>query len=125
MPEVTSEEALFKLIEEVYLELSARLGWRVLNCHHFSHRHGVCYGAPIFLGNWKKVWKRERVEGLFDVLNRKLKTMGYKPLKWEEFRELMKKIERQGVIWVNWFIAPNGQIEPHDITIMKPVFLSE
>ena len=121
-----SEEELLRLLEETYLELSARLGWRILNCYHFSHRYGVCYGAPIFLGNSREVWKRSPVrEGLFDVLNKKLKTMGYKPLKWEEFRELMKRIERQGVIWVNWFIAPNGQVEPHDITIMEPVFLKE
>jgi hypothetical protein len=125
MPEVTSEEELFRLIEETYLELSARHGWRILNCHHYSIRSNVCYGAPIFLGNLK-VWKRSPVkEGLFDVLNKKLKTMGYRSITWEEFRELMKTIERQGIIWVNWFIAPNGRVEPHDITIMKPTFLKE
>jgi hypothetical protein len=119
-----SEEVLFRLIEEVYLEISARMGWRVLNCHHYSTKYNICYGAPIFLGN-RRVWKREPTEGLFDVLNKKLKTMGYKPLSWEEFRELMRRVERQGVVWVNWFIAPNGRVEPHDITIMKPVFLKE
>ena len=124
-PKKVDREELFKLIEEVYLELSARMGWRILNCHHFSIRYNVCYGAPIFLGNLK-VWKRSPIkEGLFDVLNRKLKSLGYEALTWEEFRQVMREIERQGVIWVNWFIAPNGQVEPHDITIMEPVFLKE
>jgi hypothetical protein len=35
---------------------------------------------------------------------------------------MMRRVERQGVIWVNWFVAPNGGVESHDITIMKPVF---
>jgi hypothetical protein len=119
------EEELLKLLEETYLELSARLGWNPINCRYFSYRYNTCYGAPIFLGNWKEVWKRERVDGLFDVLNRKLKAMGYEPLSWEQFRGLMRRIERQGVIWVNLFIAPNGKVEPHDITIMKPTFLRD
>ncbi len=37
----------------------------------------------------------------------------------------MRGVERQGVIWVNWFVAPNDEVEPHDITIMKPAFLRE
>ena len=116
---VAGEEELLRLLEEAYLELSARLGWRILNCYHYSTKFNVCYGAPIFLGN-RRVW---REEGLFEELNRKLKAMGYKRITWEEFRELMRRVERQGVIWVNWFIAPNGEVEPHDITIMKPTFL--
>jgi hypothetical protein len=120
-----SEEELFRLIEETYLELSAKRGWNPINCRYYSYKYGVCYGAPIFLGSWREVWKRECIDGLFDVLNRKLKMMGYKPVTWDYFRELMRRIERQGVIWVNWFIAPNGQVEPHDITIMKPTFLHD
>jgi hypothetical protein len=122
---VAGEEELFRLIEEAYLELSARKGWNPINCHHYSTKYNVCYGAPVFLGN-RKVWRREPVkEGLFDVLNRKLVAMGYRRITWEQFRELMRRIERQGVIWVNWFIASNGQVEPHDITIMKPTFLRD
>jgi hypothetical protein len=116
-----SEEELLRLLEETYLEISAKKGWNPINCYHYSTKFNVCYGAPIFLGN-RRVW---REEGLFEELNRKLKAVGYKPLTWEEFRELMRRIERQGVIWVNWFIAPNGQVEPHDITIMKPTFLRD
>jgi hypothetical protein len=121
---VLSEEGLFKLIEETYLELSAKRGWNPINCRYYSYRYNTCYGAPIFLGN-KQVWKHECVDGLFDVLNRKLKAMGYEPVSWETFRELMRRIERQGVVWVNWFMAPNSEVEPHDITIMKPTFLKE
>jgi hypothetical protein len=120
---VASEEELLRLLEETYLELSAKKGWNPINCYHYSFKYSVCYGAPIFLGN-RRVWRREPVkEGLFDVLNRKLKAMGYRPLTWEVFRELMRRIERQGVVWVNWLVAPNGQVEPHDMTIMKPTFL--
>jgi hypothetical protein len=115
------EEESLRLLEETYLEISARLGWRILNCHHYSTKFNVCYGAPIFLGN-RKVW---REEGSFEELNRKLKMMGYKPITWDYFRELMRRVERQGVIWVNWFMAPSGEVEPHDITIMKPVFLRD
>jgi hypothetical protein len=121
---VLSEEELFKLIEETYLELSARKGWHPINCYYYSFKYNVCYGAPIFLGN-RRVWRNEKGEGLFNVLNKKLRNRGYKPVTWEEFRELMLKIEKQGVIWVNWFGAPTGRTEPHDITIMKPTFLEE
>jgi hypothetical protein len=121
---VIFEEELFRLIEETYLELSARLGWNPINCRYYSFKYNVCYGAPVFLGN-RRVWRYEKGEGLFNVLNRKLRNRGYKPVTWEEFRELMLKIESQGVIWVNWFGAPTGRTEPHDITIMKPTFLSE
>ncbi len=62
------EEELFRLIEETYLELSARKGWNPINCRHYSTKYNVCYGAPIFLGN-RRVWKRGPTEGLFDVLN--------------------------------------------------------
>jgi hypothetical protein len=117
----TGEEELLKLLEETYLEISARHGWRIINCRHYSLEHNVCYGAPVFLGN-REVW---REEGLFEELNRKLKAEGYEPITWEQFRELMRRVERQGVIWVNWFMAPNGEVEPHDITIMKPTFLHE
>ena len=118
-----SEELIFKLIEETYLELSAKHGWRPLNCYYYSHRYNVCYGAPVFLGNFR-VWRYEPVrEGLFNILKLKLKARGYRPINWEEFRELMLKIVRQGVIWVNWFGAPTGRTEPHDIKIMRPTFL--
>jgi hypothetical protein len=118
---VASEEELLRLLEETYLELSAKLGWRIANCYHYSFKHNVCYGAPIALGN-RRVWRKE---GLFEELNRKLRRLGYRPVTWNYFRDLMRRIERQGVIWVNWFIAPNGQVEPHDITIMKPTFLHD
>jgi hypothetical protein len=118
---VAGEEELLRLLEETYLELSARKGWNPINCHHYSTKYNVCYGAPIFLGN-RRVWRKE---GLFEELNRKLRRMGYKSLTWDYFRELMRRVERQGVIWVNWFMAPNGEVEPHDITIMKPTFLRE
>jgi MoaA/NifB/PqqE/SkfB family radical SAM enzyme len=114
-----SEVELFRLIEETYLELSARHGWRILNCYHYSTKFNVCYGAPVFLGG-REVWGKE---GLFEELNRKLTRRGYTDITWDYFRELMRRIERQGIIWVNWFIAPNGEVEPHDITIMKPTFL--
>jgi hypothetical protein len=57
MVKITSEE-LLRLIEEAYLELSASYGWRPINCYHYSFKHGVCYGAPIFLGG-KEVWRKE------------------------------------------------------------------
>ncbi len=118
---VVGERELLRLLEETYLELSARHGWRILNCYHYSHRYNVCYGAPIFLGN-REVWRKE---GLFEELNKKLAKLGYREISWGQFRELMRRIERQGVIWVNWLMAPNRQVEPHDITIMKPTFLQE
>jgi hypothetical protein len=116
-----SEEESLRLLEEAYLEISAKLGWRILNCHHYSTKFNVCYGAPIFLGN-RRVWRKE---GLFEELNAKPERLGYKRITWGEFRVLVRRVERQGVVWVNWFIAPNGEVEPHDITIMKPTFLRE
>jgi hypothetical protein len=116
-----SEKELLRLIEETYLELSAKHGWHPINCYYYSTRYNTCYGAPIFLGN-RQIWRKE---GLFERLNEKLVELGYKKVTWEMFRDLMIKIERQGVIWVNWFIAPNGKVEPHDITIMKPTFLND
>ncbi len=92
-PRRAGEEELLRLIEETYLELSAKKGWNPINCRYFSYKYGVCYGAPILLGN-RRAWKREPTEGLFDVLNRKLRRMGYRPLSWGEFRELMRRIER-------------------------------
>jgi hypothetical protein len=116
----TPEKSLLQeLIEETYLELSAKHGWRPLNCYWYSLKYNVCYGAPIFLGG-REVWG---MEGLFEELNRKLVKRGYTDITWGYFRDIMKSIEIQGIIWVNWFIAPNGKVEPHDITIMKPVFL--
>jgi hypothetical protein len=70
------EEELLRLLEETYLEISARLGWRILNCHHYSTKFNVCYGAPVFLGN-SRVWRKE---GLFEELNRKLKAAGCEPI---------------------------------------------
>jgi hypothetical protein len=116
----TPEKSLLQeLIEETYLELSAKHGWHPLNCYWYSLKYNVCYGAPIFLGG-REVWGKE---GLFEELNRKLVKRGYTDITWDYFRDIMKSIEIQGIIWVNWFIAPNGKVEPHDITIMKPVFL--
>jgi hypothetical protein len=118
-----SKELIFRLIEETYLELSAALGWRPVNCYYYSNRYNVCYGAPVFLGNFR-VWRYEPAKyGLFNVLKVKLRARGYRPINWEEFRELMLEIEKQGVIWVNWFGAPTNRTEPHDITIMRPTFL--
>ena len=78
----------------------------------------MCYGAPIPLGN-KEVWGRE---GLFEELNRKLVERGYRPITWKYLKELIKSIEKPGRIWANWFSSPRTrQVEPHDITIMKPI----
>lgn len=115
----TPEKSLLQeLIEETYLELSAKYGWHPVNCYWYSLKYNVCYGAPIFLGG-REVWGKE---GLFEELNRKLARRGYAGITWDYFRDIMRSIEVQGVIWVNWFIAPNGKVEPHDITIMKPTF---
>jgi hypothetical protein len=109
---------VLSLLEETYLELSAKFGWRPVNCYHYSVRYSVCYGAPIPLGN-KEVWGRE---GLFEELNKKLLERGYRPITWEELKALIKLIERPGRIWANWFSSPRTrQVEPHDLTIMKPL----
>jgi len=118
-PEVS---LIISLLEEAYLELSARLGWNPVNCYHYSTKHGVCYGAPIPLGN-KEVWGRE---GLFEELNRKLVERGFKPITWQELKWLIREITRPGVVWANWFSSPRTrQVEPHDITIMKPIQISQ
>jgi hypothetical protein len=117
VPEVS---LIISLLEETYLELSARLGWNPVNCYYYSVRHNVCYGAPIPLGN-KEVWSRE---GLFEELNKKLLERGYKPITWEYLKQLIKSIEKPGRVWANWFSSPRTrQVEPHDITIMKPISL--
>jgi hypothetical protein len=113
---------ILSLLEEVYLELSAKLGWNPVNCYHYSTRYNVCYGAPIPLGN-KEVWGRE---GLFEELNKRLVERGYKPITWEQLKQLIKKITKPGVIWASWFSSVRTrQVEPHDITIMKPSFIKE
>jgi hypothetical protein len=111
-------DVLLQLIEEVYLELSSKLGWNPVNCHHYSEKHNVCYGAPIFLGN-KEVWGRE---GLFEELNRKLVSRGLRPLTWQELKQLIRDITRLGVVWASWFSSVRTrQVEPHDLTIVLPL----
>jgi len=117
VPDVPS---ILSLLEDVYLELSVKLGWNPVNCYHYSVKHSVCYGAPIPLGN-KEVWGRE---GLFEELNKRLLERGYKPITWEYLKQLIKSIMRPGVIWASWFSSPRTrQVEPHDLTIMKPILL--
>jgi hypothetical protein len=78
----------------------------------------LCYGAPIPLGN-KEVWGRE---GLFEELNKKLIEKGHRPITWEELKQLIESIEKPGRIWANWFSSPyTRRIEPHDLTIMRPI----
>jgi hypothetical protein len=111
-------QVLLSLLEDVYLELSKRLGWNPVNCYHFSAKYNVCYGAPIPLGN-KRVWGRE---GLFEELNRRLIEKGFRPITWEELKQLIREITRPGVIWASWFSSVyTRQVEPHDITIMMPL----
>jgi hypothetical protein len=113
---------IISLLEEVYLELSRKFGWNPVNCYHYSIKYGVCYGAPIPLGN-KEVWGKE---GLFEELNKKLLERGCKPITWEYLKELIKSIEKPGRIWANWFSSPRTrQIEPHDITIMKSIQINK
>jgi len=119
---IPDTSTVLSLLEEVYLELSARYGWKPVNCFFYSSKFNVCYGAPIPLGN-KDVWGKE---GLFEELNKKLLNKRYRPLTWEYLRQLIKSIESPGVIYVSWFSSPyTRQIEPHDIIIWKPVFLQE
>jgi hypothetical protein len=109
---------LLQLLEEVYLELSAKLGWNPVNCYHYSEKHGVCYGAPIPLGN-RKVWGKE---GLFEELNKKLVEKRCRTITWEQLKQLIKEITVPGAIWASWFSSIyTKQVEPHDITIMKPI----
>ena len=111
-------QTLLSLLEDVYLELSKRLGWNPVNCYYYSEKHGVCYGAPIPLGN-KAVWRRE---GLFEELNKRLVEKGYRPITWEELKQLIKEITRPGEVWASWFSSVyTKQVEPHDLTIMKPL----
>jgi len=112
---------LFKLIEEVYLILSAKYGWNPVNCYHYSTKYNVCYGAPIPVGN-KSIWGSE---GLFEGLNIVLREKGYAELAWEYFKEILKVIEKPGIIQVTQIIAPNGNVEPRSITFTKPVYLLE
>jgi len=93
-------------------------GWNPINCSYYSSIYNVCYGAPIMLGN-KSVWGRE---GLFEELNKKLIKNGYTPITWDHLKQLLKSIEKGGVVYVSWFASPNTrQIEPHDIMIWKPI----
>jgi hypothetical protein len=117
---VLDDSLVLSLLEETYLELSAKYGWNPVNCYHYSAKYGVCYGAPIPLGN-KEVWGRE---GLGEELNKKLVERGYQPITWEYLKELIRSITKPGVIWASWFSSPyTRQVEPHDITIMKPSFI--
>jgi hypothetical protein len=119
---VPDTSTILSLLEEVYLELSAKLGWNPVNCYHYSIKYGVCYGAPIPLGN-KEVWGRE---GLFEELNKRLLEKRYRPITWELLKQLIKEITRPGVIWASWFSSVyTKQVEPHDITIMEPSFIKE
>jgi hypothetical protein len=105
-------------LEEVYLETSAKLGWNIVNCYHYSTKYNTCYGAPIFLGN-KDVWGSE---GLFEELNKKLVEKGFKPITWEHLKQLIKSITKPGVVWASWYLSTyTNQVEPHDITIMMPL----
>jgi len=119
---IPDTSTILSLLEEVYLELSAKLGWNPVNCYHYSIKYGVCYGAPIPLGN-KEVWGRE---GLFEELNKRLLEKRYRPITWELLKQLIKEITRPGVIWASWFSSVyTKQVEPHDISIMEPSFIKE
>jgi len=118
MPREPDAQALLQILEDVYLEISARLGWNPVNCYYYSARYSVCYGAPIPLGN-KRVWGKE---GLFEELNKRLVEKGYKTITWEHLKQLIKSITRPGVVWASWFSSVyTKQVEPHDITIMMPL----
>jgi hypothetical protein len=120
--QVPDTSTILTLLEEVYLELSVKLGWNPVNCYYYSIKYNVCYGAPVPLGN-KKVWNRE---GLFEELNRKLIEKRYRPITWDHLKELIRSITKPGVIWASWFSSPyTKQVEPHDVTIMKPSFSKE
>jgi hypothetical protein len=83
-----------------------------------SGKRWVCYGAPVPLGN-KEVWGRE---GLFEELNKKLVEKGYRTITWEQLKQLIKEITRPGAVWASWFSSIyTRQVEPHDLTIMKPL----
>jgi len=111
-------QTLLQVLEDVYLGISAKLGWSPVNCYHYSEKHGVCYGAPIPLGN-KRVWGKE---GLFEELNKRLAEKGYEPIAWEQLKQLIKEITRPGAIWASWFSSVRTrQVEPHDLTIMEPL----
>jgi ABC-type glycerol-3-phosphate transport system substrate-binding protein len=109
-PKTPGTEQVLRLLEEAYVGLAKRYGW---------FYQGSYYGAPIHVGG-KHVWGKE---GLFEELNKKLKEQGFRELTWQEFRELLKKVHIPGRAWVNWILAPNGKVEPHSITIMKPTFV--
>jgi hypothetical protein len=112
---------VLSLLEEVYLELSARYGWKPVNCFYYSSKFNVCYGAPIPLGN-KDVWGRE---GLFEELNKKLLERKYKPLTWDEFKKILREIRNPGIVDVIEFSSRyTRQIEPHSIMFHKPVFIT-
>jgi len=109
---------ILSLFEEAYLELSTRFGWNPVNCYYYSTKYNVCYGAPIPLGN-KEVWGRE---GLFEELNKKLVEKGFRPITWELLKQIIKSITRPGMVWASWFSSVyTKQVEPHDVTIMKPL----
>jgi hypothetical protein len=112
------KQVVLSLLEDVYLEMSAKLGWNPVNCYRYSEKYRVCYGAPIPLGN-KRVWGKE---GLFEELNKRLVEKGYRPITWEELKQLINEITRPGAVWASWFSSVRTkQVEPHNITIMKPL----
>ena len=103
---------IYELLEEAYIELSKEYGWDYL---------GAPYGAPIHAGG-RHIWGQE---GLYEKLNEKLASLGYRELTWNEYRELLRRLqepEYYGKIYVTFHIAPNGRVEPHDIVIYRPIF---
>ena len=111
-------ETLCRLLEEAYVRLSRKYGWS------WGKPPYIEYGAPIHVGG-KHIWGKE---GLFEELNKLLRQRGYSEITWDEFKQLLKSLEKPELyakIWVSWIIAPNGKVEPHDMTFYEPVFLRE
>lgn len=103
---------LYELLEDAYLELSSKYSWDF---------PGAPYGIPVHAGG-RHIWGQE---GLFEKLNERLVKLGYRRLTWTEYRDLLRRLqepEYYGKIYITFHVAPNGNIEPHDIIIYKPVF---
>ncbi len=97
-------ELLYRLIEEVYLRLGGR------------------YGEPVLVGNIE-IWG---FRGIFEDLNKELEKLGYRPLSWSEFVDLVKELDSSryyGKIYVTFLASPKGTVEPHNIIIYRPTFL--
>jgi len=95
---------IYPLLEEVYLEMAGS------------------YGSPVLAGN-RKIWG---FEGIFERLNEKLRRLRKRTLSWDEFVELLRKLDAPkywGKVYVTFVISPRGKVEPHDITFFSPTFV--